>query len=134
MIYKLASPLIHLLRHHAGRQLCTGNAAKIIMTSTTEDIHYIKFLVADLKSAVNGPDDLDHSHRARALQRVKELTGALETPQNAIAQQRHMVTTSGETFPDCPLARSVPKVQEINVFPGLRYHHSFCERHSSREH
>jgi hypothetical protein len=84
-----------------GVKVCTETAAENIEASANEDLPYIKSLVADLNSAVNDPQDLDHSNCARALQRVKALTGALETPQNAIAQPRHMVTTSGRTLYDC---------------------------------
>lgn len=67
------------------------------MASTSLDELHVKALLAELNSAVNGPNGLDESHRLTAMQTARELADALEVPKIAIDMHWRMVRPSSHS-------------------------------------
>ena len=65
------------------------------MAPLTQNEAYIRSLVAELNSAVDGPVSLDGTNKAAALQVARKLTEALDAPGDAMIQDILMVFLPG---------------------------------------
>lgn len=74
------------------------NTSGVSVMAPTDLDRSTRTLLAELNSAVNGPDGLDEPHKVSAIQTARELTDALEIPRIAIDMHWRMVRPIDHPF------------------------------------